>query len=177
MRVEYGNLPVPQPVMWSEEEEFWVGICPYFKLPAICQKEAQGQGVPRFGRPHAMRLRKLMFLGLCDICGKPLKNSTKVSLSHAPAAAKANVQVEPLMHVECAKLSIQHCPALREQTKDNVVYRLTVRQVFRYRTKPLLAQPEDLARYVPDHIGPPLIGLAALELLSWKDITAETLIR
>src|SRR5207248_11646102 len=50
---------------------------------------------------------------------------------------------------------------------------LRITQVFRYRSRPLRAQPEDRANYVPDYTGPDIIGLAAIDLLSWRDVTAE----
>ena len=159
--------------MWSAEEEYFVGICPWFKMPAICQKEAQGQGVPKFGRPHAVRQRKMMLFGLCDICAKPLRGSTKISMSNFGRdfpEGRVVTQVEPLLHVECAKLSLQHCPSLQRQMEEG---RLRIKQVFRYRARCLRAQPEDRANYVPDYTGPDIIGLAAIDLLSWRDVTSE----
>lgn len=160
--------------MWSAEEEYFVGICPWFKVPAICQKEAQGEGVPRFGRPHAVRQRKMMLFGLCDLCAKPLRNSSKISLSDAFIRGfpeeRVLTQVEPLLHVECARLSLEYCPSLQRQREGG---RLRITQVFRYRSRPLRAQPEDRAKYVPSYTGPDIIGLAAIDLLSWRDVTME----
>jgi hypothetical protein len=160
--------------MWSAEEEYFVGICPSFKVPAICQKEAQGQGVPRFGRPHAVRQRKMMLFGLCDLCAKPLRNSTKISLSDAfvrgVPEARVLTQLEPLLHADCARVSLKHCPSLQRQREGGS---LRITQVFRYRSRALRAQPEDRAKYVPEYTGPDIIGLAAIDLLSWRDVTAE----
>jgi hypothetical protein len=169
MRLEYGNIAVPWPVMWSEEEEYFVGICPWFKAPAICQKEAQGEGVPRFGRPHTGRQRKLLALGLCDVCAKPLRHATKISLRNfkgRDVGGRPVTQVEPLLHVECARLSLQRCPSLQRQREAGT---LRIKQAFRYRARPMIAQPEDRLRYVPDYVGPNIIGLAAIDLLSWRD--------
>ena len=174
MQLQYGNIIVPWPVMWSEEDEYFVGICPWFKVPAICQNEAQGQGIPRFGRPHAVRQRKMMLFGLCDVCAKPLRNRTKISMSRSFVRASREertlTQVEPLLHAECAALSLKYCPSLQRQSEGG---RLSIKQVFRYRPRPLPAQPEDRATFVPDYTGPDIIGLAGIDLLSWRDVTAE----
>src|ERR1051326_1584439 len=159
--------------MWSAEEEYFVGICPWFKVPAICQREAQGQGTPKFGRPHAVRQRKMMLFGLCDVCAKPLRDSTKISMSNLRGNSyegRVFTQVEPLLHVQCAKLSLKHCPSLQRQRAAGT---LSVKQVFRYRSRPLRAQPEDRAAYVPDYSGPDIIGLAVIHLLSWRDLPPE----
>ena len=160
--------------MWSAEDEYFVAICPWFKVPAICQKEAQGQGVPKFGRPHAVRQRKMMLFGLCDICAKPLRDRTKISMTstflRGAPGTRVLTQIEPLLHAECARLSLQYCPSLQRQSEEG---RLKVKQVFRYRARPLVAQPEDRATFVPDYQGPDIIGLAGIDLLSWRDITAE----
>src|SRR3546814_14087164 len=74
---------------------------------------------------------------LCDICGKSLKTSTKVSLSHArpyPHGAEgwAVLQVEPMMHRKCAAVAIQHCPSLKRDVENGT---LMIRQVLRYRVQ------------------------------------------
>src|SRR5437763_4214533 len=115
--LEYGNIVVPWPVMWSAEEEYFVDICPWFNVPAICQKEAQGEGVPRFGRPHTMRQRKVMLLGLCDLCANPLSYyRTKISLSDAfvqPALPGVLTQVAPWLPPSRARARLRHCPSLQ----------------------------------------------------------------
>jgi len=82
----WGNVPVPNTASWSAEDGLSLGPCPYFPnagVPALVQSSAQGQGKPLFGKPHSNRQREAMARCLCDICGKSLKTSTKVSLSHA----------------------------------------------------------------------------------------------
>lgn len=172
-RFKYGNTIVPIPAMWSEEEEFFVGMCAYSKMRAICQKEAQGKGVPRFGRPHAMRQRKMLVLGLCDICGKPLKYARKISLSAYCMKTKGGenfTQMEPLLHEECARLSLDQCPALQRQRE---AHQLQVKEVFNYRAKMMFATEDDVERMIPDYIGPKLVGLGVIELLAWKDVSEE----
>src|SRR5438067_3737357 len=173
LRLEYGNIVVPWPVMWSAEEEYFVGMCAWFKVPAICQKYAQGEGVPRFGRPHTIRQRKMVLFGLCDLCAKPLAHSTKISLSDAfaqPVLRDVITQVEPLLHAECAKASLRHCPSLQRQRDAGA---LKIRQVFRYRPRALVAGSEHRKTFVPDYTGPDIIGLAAIDILSWQDVRGE----
>jgi hypothetical protein len=172
--MKYGDIEVPWAAMWSEEAEYFVGECPYFKRPAICQREAQGQGVPKFGQPHVSRQRKLHALCLCDICAKPLKTSTKISMSNFGGTEKDGMmltQSEPLSHVECAKLSLSQCPSLKRQAQDG---RLRIRQVFRFKTRATIATPEERARFVPDCIES-VLGLAVVELTGWRDVTDKFL--
>lgn len=171
--VSYGDIKVPWAAMWSEEAEYFVGECPYFKRPAICQREAQGQGSPKFGSPHANRQRKVHALCLCDICAKPLKTSTKISMSNFGGADRPGAvltQSEPLSHVECARLSLRQCPSLKRQAQEG---RLRVRQVFRFKSRATVAAAEEMARYVPDYRGGNILGLAVVDLFRWRDVTDQ----
>lgn len=172
MILQYGDIPVPYPVMWSEEETYFIGQCPWFKKLAICQKQARGKGVPRFGRPHAMRQREAMFRGLCDVCKKPLKRD-KISLSNFGGDFPVNYvlsQVEPLLHKECAKLSVKSCPALQRQLAAG---KMRARQVFECSPRPTFASEKERNDFVPDYEGPEIIGLAVVDLVKWRDITGE----
>lgn len=169
--IRYGDITVPMPVMWSGEDEYFVADCPWFKRPAICQREAQGEGVPKFGQPHAVRQRKLMALCLCDVCGRSLRSATKISLSNFGGDYSEDhvlSEVEPLLHAGCARMSIEQCPSLRRQLQGK---RLRVRQVFQCRPRAVVASPDERARFVPDYDGSPIIGLAVMDLLSWRDVT------
>lgn len=136
--LRYGDVPVPYTVSWSAEENtgmLYLGTCPYAKRLAIRQYHARGQGKPVFGSPHADRQREVIALALCDLCGRPLKTRTKVSLSQARPEIHAArpggiLQVEPLLHKECAAESMHHCPSLKHQLRDGV---LNIRQVLRWR--------------------------------------------
>jgi hypothetical protein len=81
----YGETPVPYASMWTAEQgSDHVAPCRHAGgRPSICQAIARGDGKPLFGKPHAQRQREVIAEGLCDLCAKPLKNRTKVSLSHA----------------------------------------------------------------------------------------------
>src|SRR5690606_1059318 len=76
----WGNVPVPYTASWTEEEHFFLDFCPYACATAICQRVAPGQGKPQFGKPHMNRQREAIARNLCDLCGRPLKHRTKVSL-------------------------------------------------------------------------------------------------
>jgi hypothetical protein len=134
-QLNFGSVPVPYSVSWSAEEKpMFLAVCPYAGRVAISQRSARGDGKPMFGAPHMNRQREVIALALCDLCGRPLKNRTKVSLSQARpqlhAARSGDIlQVEPLLHRECAAICMRHCPSLRRQQRDGV---LNIRQVFRH---------------------------------------------
>lgn len=178
----FGNTPVPYTVAWSAEESFFFDRCPYFGRPAICQAVAPGQGQPRFGKPHLQRQRRAIALGLCDLCARPLKGRTRVSLSHARpvvhgAEGPAILQVEPLLHRECALRSIRFCPSLRRDIRAGT---LMVRQVTRSRVQCAVMSPEYVATYVPGYVAAPtdrILGHAKVELIEWIDRDAAWLER
>lgn len=171
----FGNTAVPYTVSWSAEEaSFFVARCAYFNQPAICMAVAPGDGQPRFGKPHYQRQREAIACGLCDLCGKPLKGRTRVSLSHARERANgaegpAILQVEPLLHRECAAISMRHCPSLRRDIADGT---LMVRQVTRSREQCAVMGPQFVSHYVPGYQPSPfdrILGHAKVELLHWID--------
>lgn len=175
MTLQFGNTPVPFTASWSGEEVFYVDHCPFARAEAICQKHAPGEGSPLFGKPHAIRQRRVIAEGLCDLCGKPLAARTKVSLSHARvqphgAEGAAVLQVEPLLHRECASVSLRYCPSLRRDIKNGS---LMVRQVTRYRVQFAIMTAE----YVETIAGVPrrAVGHAKVELLGWRDRGADWL--
>jgi hypothetical protein len=133
----FGNAPVPFTVSWSGEADFYVADCPHARLRAICQSVAPGSGKPQFGKPHSQRQREAIARRLCDLCGRSLKNRTKVSLSHARvrsngAEGPCIMQVEPLVHRECGARCIRFCPSLK---RDIETGSLMVRQINRYRVQ------------------------------------------
>lgn len=174
MMLHFGDAPVPYTVLWSAEDRTFVGICAYCTRPALCQDVAPGVGRPLFGKPHSQRQRETITLGLCDLCGKPLKNRTKVSLSHARmrligAEGPCVMQVEPLLHRECAAESMRYCPSLK---KDIAAGTLMIRQVLRYRVQFAVMAPEFISHYVPSYAPNPsdrIVGHAKVELQRWID--------
>ena len=133
----FGSVPVPYTVSWSDEQTVHLDRCPHAKTIAMCNPMARGVGKPKFGAPHMQRQREVIAKGLCDLCGKPLAARTKVSLSQARpvlhAARPGDVlQVEPLLHRECAAMSMEHCPSLKTQARDST---LMIRQVFTHRVQ------------------------------------------
>jgi hypothetical protein len=130
----YGNVPVPYTAAWTEELQCILAYCPYAKNAAISNVSRRGIGKPKFGTPHMNRQREAIAKGLCDLCGKSLAASTKVSLSQAQSrmngASPLDVlQVEPLLHRKCAAISYANCPSLKTQGKDGT---LRIRQVLQY---------------------------------------------
>lgn len=167
----WASVPVPQAVLWTAEARCFLGHDPLVGagLPAVCNDDAQGEGKPIFGKPHMQRQRRLVAQGLCDLCGKPLKGRTKVSLSHAKVRAGADgpcvMQVEPMLHVECARISLQHCPSLKRDARSSG---LQVRIVSRYRVQ--LAQLTAAAALeFTGEARSGAIGHAKVELLAWQD--------
>ncbi len=133
--MNYGKVPVPYSVGWSDEARFWLAPCQYAGgMVAIHQEEKIGGGKPTFGKPHMNRQRRAIALCLCDVCGKPLKVRTKVSMSEERAVVAGDeilpTVVEPLCCRPCARLATQHCPHLKSRVRDGLII---VRQVFTYR--------------------------------------------
>lgn len=177
----FGQSAVPWTVQWTGEESFHVAPCRFADgRPAICQASAPGVGKPSFGKPHWIRQRQAIARGLCDLCGRPLKNSTKVSLSHARpvmhgAQGMAILQVEPLLHRACAAESLRWCPSLKRDIRAGT---LMVRQVTRHRVQFVIVGPQFVSHYVPDYEAKPtdrIVGTAKVELLQWIDRDAAWL--
>lgn len=130
--------------------------------------------VARGSASHSQRQREAVANGLCDLCGKPLRHRTKVSLSHARvrsngAEGPAILQVEPLLHKACAATSLRHCPSLKRDVRSGQV---AIRQVNRYRVQFAIIGPEYVGTYVPGYDAAPherIVGHAKVELLAWVD--------
>ena len=170
----FGNTAVPWTVSWTGEDAFRVDRCRFSARLAICQADAPGVGKPLFGKPHWQRQRHAIAECRCDLCGKPLKLATKVSLSHARpvghgADGLAILQVEPLLHRDCAAISMRYCPSLR---RDIAAGTLMVRQVTRWRCQFAIMGPQFIGHYVPGYVAKPtdrIVGGAKVELLNWID--------
>lgn len=165
----FGAVPVPYTASWSSEERIFLDMCPHARRIAICQPSSPGIGKPQFGKPHMCRQREVIALGLCDLCGKPLKNRTKVSLSHARARTHAAnpldvLQVEPLLHRECAEISVRHCPSLKRDIRNGSV---EIRQVTSWRCQFALYSEQGTF----EACGERRISVshAKVQLVSWKD--------
>jgi hypothetical protein len=168
-QLTFGNVPVPYAASWTAEEKVFVADCPHSGRKAICQEEARGEGKPLFGRPHANRQREVIALDLCDLCAKPLKNRTKVSLSHARprsngASAFDILQVEPLLHKECAAISMRHCPSLHRDVKNRT---LEIRQVIQHRVQFAIYSEQGTFEATGQRCT--AISHAKVHLLRWKD--------
>lgn len=171
----FGNTRVPHTVSWDKEDRFYVGRCEFAGgAMAICQSLDQGNGKPMFGKPHSQRQRQTIAQGRCDLCGTSLEHRTKVSLSHARlrqngAEGPCIMQVEPMLHKECAADSLRFCPSLK---RDINADSLMIRQVKRYRVQFAIMSPEYVGVYVPDYVAKPtdrIVGHAKIELLDWID--------
>lgn len=168
--LKFGNTPVPWTVSWSGEEGMFISPCPYFsRRPAISQASKPGDGTPQFGKPHSNRQRQCIAECRCDLCGKPLKLSTKVSMSHARpvihgAEGWAILQVEPLLHPACAHECINWCPSLK---RDLAAGSLMIRHVTKWRAQCAVMD----AVYTASVTGQAVkaLGHAKVELLRWTD--------
>lgn len=165
----HGRVPVPFTASWTSEERLFLGECPHARRIAICQDVSPGVGKPCFGKPHMQRQREAIALGLCDLCGKSLKSRTKVSLSHARprangAAALDILQVEPLLHRECARESLNHCPSLRRDIKRGT---LVVRQVTASRCQFAIFSAQGVFEAVGERLT--AVSHAKVQLLNWID--------
>lgn len=170
-----GAVAVPYSASWTAEERPFVGMCPYARRMALRMPQARGEGKPLFGKPHYDRQREAIANGLCDLCGRPLKTRTKISLSHAryqshaAAGGSGILQVEPLLHRECAAESLKFCPSLNRDIASGT---LMIRQVYAYRVQFAVMGPQYIQHYVPDYQPKPtdrIIGHAKVELMRWID--------
>lgn len=170
-QLKWGSVPVPYAALWSAEEgHMHVAPCPHAGMPACCDIDARGQGKPIFGTPHMTRQREVIVNDLCDLCARPLKLKTKVSLSHARPVASGGdglciMQVEPLVHKQCAAICVRHCPSLK---RDIAAGTLVVRQVIRYRHQVALLTAAAVEEFTGTPHGP-AAGHAKIELQHWID--------
>jgi len=165
----FGAVPVPYTASWTSEERLFLAPCPHAGQIAICQDSSPGVGRPRFGAPHMCRQREVIALSLCDLCAKPLKNRTKVSLSHARSrlngASPLDVlQVEPLLHRECAAVSVRHCPSLKRDIRNGTI---EIRQVSSYRAQFAIYSEQGTFEACGERRKS--ICHAKVQLLAWKD--------
>ena len=179
----WGHTLVPWTVAWTvEQSRIWVGRCPHVQKIAICQLEAPGHGRPMFGTPHHQRQRRAIQMGWCDLCGRSLRNSTKVSLSKArprgnAAEGWAVLQVEPMLHRGCAALSTEWCPSLKRDVRSGEV---EIRRVTQWRAQLAVLRPDKVPLYVPGYVvqpGQQIVGAAKVELQKWTRETLGWLVR
>lgn len=175
-QLTYGNVPVPYSVLWSDEDVSSITPDPMVNgMMAMCNPVARGSGRPMFGKPHMQRQREVIINGLCDLCAKPLKGHTKVSLSHARERRGANglcvMQVEPLLHKECAAISLQHCPSLKRDIAGDT---LQVRLVTRYEVQIAQLTGEATMEFAGVR-HPGAVGHAKVILIQWADKTRDWL--
>lgn len=175
--LSYGSTPVPYTVAWSAEESFFLGRCDFSRQRAVCQASAPGEGKPNFGKPHMQRQREVIAKDLCDLCGKTLKNRTKVSLSHARtrmngAEGACVMQVEPLLHKECAAISMRHCPSLKRDVGNGTIF---IRQVTRHRVQFAVMDPTYVGTFTGE--AAKAVGHAKVELQNWRERDEAWLLR
>lgn len=176
----YGDVPVPHTVLWSAEDQNFLAPDEWADgHTAICNPDRQGEGRPRFGKPHMQRQRRAVVLGLCDLCGKPLKGHSKVSLSHAKVRRGAGdqlvvMQVEPLLHKPCAAISMAHCPSLKRDIRDG---RLMVRLVAQYQVQLALMTTAAVKEFTGEDKTGEVVGHAKIVLLKWRDMDEDWLRR
>lgn len=171
----FGAVPVPYTVSWSDEQAVHLARCPHAGAIAMCNPVARGVGKPKFGAPHMQRQRETIARCLCDLCGRPLAARTKVSLSQARPVAHAArfgdvLQVEPLLHRECARISMQHCPSLQRQARDGS---LMIRQVFQHRVQFAIYSEEGV--FAACGVRQKAICYAKVQLVKYADRPAEWL--
>lgn len=165
----FGNIQVPYTTMWSGEDKLWVGTCPLTGEVSVLQNSNIGAGKPVFAKPHMNRQREAVIKGLCDICGKPLKNKTKVSLSDARPRINAFepldvLQFEPLVHKHCAQIAIEQCPHLQAKLKSGETF---IRQVFKHSVQMAILTPHAVHECTNEFIV--ATGHAKVCLIKWKD--------
>jgi len=169
--INFGAVPVPYAASWtSEQGQMTVGICRHTKRLSICEPEGRGIGKPVFGKPHMNRQREVIMWDLCDLCAKPLKGRTKVSLSHAREVVSGGggmcvMQVEPMVHKDCAVTCIEHCPSLKRDIRNGTLF---VRQVLKHRHQIALLTSAAVEEFTGQR-REGVSGHAKVELVRWID--------
>lgn len=167
----YGAMPVPYAALWSGEQGgTHIAICPHIDHVALCDVEKRGTGKPIFGKPHMGRQRHVIVSDLCDLCAKPLKARTKVSLSHARSVVSGAggltvMQVEPMLHKDCAAICVKHCPSLKRDIKAGTLF---VRQILSHRHQVAMLTAAAVEEFTGTR-REGVAGHAKVELLRWKE--------
>ncbi len=170
-QLKWGNMPVPYTVLWTAEAgQTYVGKCEFTGMQATCEPTNRGVGKPIFAKPHANRQRETIFKDWCDLCGKPLKGRTKVSLSKARTVftdtGAVVLQVEPMVHKDCALTCVELCPSLKRDVKNGTLF---VRQVLKHRAQMALLTSAAVMEFCGVEKKGDVIGHLKVELLKWKD--------
>jgi hypothetical protein len=169
--IQFGSVPVPYTVLWTGEQgRMHVGQCQHVGRLACCDADDRGAGKPIFGKPHMGRQRETIINDLCDLCAKPLKSRTKVSLSHARTIVSGEdgptvMQVEPMVHKDCALACVRHCPSLK---RDIAAGTLFVRQVLSHRHQFAILTEAAVEEFCGVRRSG-VIGHAKVELRRWID--------
>jgi hypothetical protein len=169
--LKWGSVPVPYAALWSgEADQMRVATCPHARVLALCDHEARGEGKPIFGKPHMTRQREVIVKQLCDLCARPLAGRTKVSLSHATfrvngAEGGCIMQVEPLVHKDCALVCVEHCPSLKRDIRAGTLF---VRQVHKHRSQVAVLTEAAVEEFAGERRSG-VVGHAKVELQRWTD--------
>lgn len=151
---------VPWNAAWTGEEEFYIARENSLKGHyALCQKSAPGEGKPIFASPHMNRQRESIVGLICTVCGKPTPAHDRVCFSEFGERLKIDgrdfwATTEAPVHKECAAISMQRCPRIRQLNIKPVRFPTS------YAVVSALVKPESLSsKYKlssPD--GQPVIG-------------------
>jgi hypothetical protein len=169
--LKWGAVPVPYAALWSGEAgQMRVSTCPHTGYTALCDHEGRGTGRPIFGKPHMNRQREVIAKQCCDLCARPLAGRTKVSLSHATfrvsgALGGCIMQVEPLVHKDCALACVRYCPSLK---RDIAAGTLFVRQVHQHRAQFAILTEAAVEEFCGVRLRG-VVGHAKVELQRWTE--------
>jgi len=115
------GVDAPWVISWSEEESFDIRPCRWVEgRLAVWQPHRSGSGRPLFARPHSVRQRKAIRLGLCSMCGEPIRMPTApwwfglgVWLHGGEKTGPIFMTQEPGLHRACAVRAAEMCPHLK----------------------------------------------------------------
>ena len=83
-------------------------------------------GVPQFQYVDPDKLRSILKIGLCGICGNVLRSGIKAWIAGVSVLTRRLWYGDPPMHQECAEYSLKVCPYLshervREETEEGTL--------------------------------------------------------
>ncbi|WP_180641209.1 hypothetical protein [Agrobacterium vitis] len=115
-----------------------IGTCPITKRFACMDADARGEGKPIFGKPHMNRQREVIYHDLCDLCAKPMKMHTRVSLSHAKLIAAGTINIRHVLKhaVQFAALTAVACEEFTGEARSGVIGHAKV-ELLRWRDRDL----------------------------------------
>ncbi|PJE96840.1 hypothetical protein CUT44_15930 [Streptomyces carminius] len=134
----------------------------------VRQSFAPGRGRPQFQNVHALRQRRAARRMLCQVCGRPTPRGGPwlfVLRDVGRPVEEGERTTAPPVCVPCARVSVRHCPRLREGHVAAMVGRAEVWGVAGVVHRPATLEPADGALHVVAYDSPAIRWTVAHRLV------------